>query len=176
MRGHYESRRALEHSLRPGSWAHLRPLPGCFGWRRTRGQRRDLLQRYLVPGVRHRAQTNAQMDAIQRELEEFASACRSWFRSERRSTSASYHRAYSKGTALQEIQRILGVVPERSLPPEIISTIFPCCAARWPTIWRRRRMDFPRVRSQVTAEGGFLATGPVGKGSWGARAFDVRSR
>ncbi|MFO1457769.1 MAG: HAD family hydrolase [Verrucomicrobiota bacterium] len=123
------------------------------------------------------AQTNAQMDAIQRELEEFCVRVPELVPVRNDVYVRLSHRAYSKGTALQEIQRILGVGPERSFAAGDHLNDLPMLRREVAHHLATPSNGLPQVRSQVTAEGGFLATRPCGEGVLEAlEHFDVRSR
>lgn len=110
------------------------------------------------------ARTNDQMDAIQTELEGFCAVVPELVPVRNDVYVRLSHRAYSKGTALQEIQRLLGVGPERSFAAgDHLNDL--SMLRREVAHWLVTPANgLPKVRAQVTAEGGFLATRACGDG------------
>jgi len=110
------------------------------------------------------ARTNAQMDAIQSELEAFCLDIPELVSVRNDVYVRLSHRAYSKGTALQEIQRLLGLGPEHSFAAgdhlNDLSMLRRAVAHRLVT----PANGLPMVKEQVRAEGGFLASRGCGDG------------
>jgi hydroxymethylpyrimidine pyrophosphatase-like HAD family hydrolase len=74
------------------------------------------------------------------------------------------HRGYSKGAALQEIQRLSGLTPAQTLAAGDHLNDLPMLlpeVARWLVTFSN---GLPQVKAQVAAHGGFLATQPAGDG------------
>lgn len=110
------------------------------------------------------ARSNAQMDAIQSELEQFSVAVPELVAVRNDVYVRLSHRAYSKGTALQEIQRLLGLGPEHSFAAgDHLNDL--SMLRREVAHWLATPSNgLPQVRAQVAAEGGFLATLSCGDG------------
>lgn len=110
------------------------------------------------------ARTNAQMDAIQQELEGFCVGVPELVPVRNDVYVRLSHRAYSKGTALQEIQRLIGVGADRSFAAgDHLNDL--SMLRREVAHWLATPSNgLPQVRAQVTVEGGFLATRPCGEG------------
>jgi hydroxymethylpyrimidine pyrophosphatase-like HAD family hydrolase len=110
------------------------------------------------------ARTNAQMDSIQSELEAFCVDVPELVSVRNDVYVRLSHRAYSKGTALQEIQRLLGLGPEHSFAAgdhlNDLSMLRRAVAHCLVT----PANGLAPVKEQVRAEGGFLATRSCGDG------------
>ena len=110
------------------------------------------------------ARSNAQMDAIQAELDAFSARVPELVAVRNDVYVRLSHRDYSKGTALQEIQRLAGLSPAQTLAagdhlndlPMLLPSV-----ARWLVTLSN---GLPQVKAQVAAHGGFTATKPAGEG------------
>jgi len=110
------------------------------------------------------ARTNAQMDAIQSELERFCLDVPELVPVRNDVYVRLSHRAYSKGTALQEIQRLLGVGADRTFAAGDHLNDLPMLrrsVAQWLATPANGLLE---VRAQVAAEGGYLASKTCGEG------------
>jgi len=110
------------------------------------------------------AQSNAQMDAIQSELERFCLQAPELVPVRNDVYVRLSHRAYSKGTALQEIQRLLEIGADRTFAAGDHLNDLPMLRRSVAHWLATPANGLPQVRSQVTAEGGYLATRPCGEG------------
>ncbi|HAB15298.1 MAG TPA: HAD hydrolase family protein [Verrucomicrobiota bacterium] len=103
------------------------------------------------------ARTNGQMDAIQQELDTFCAAVPDLAPVRNDVYLRLSHRRYSKGTALQEIQRLLELRPEQTFAAGDHLNDLPMLrreVAHWLVTPYN---GLPRVKAQVEGEGGFLA-------------------
>lgn len=110
------------------------------------------------------ARSNAQMDAIQTELDAFCHEATDLVAVRNDVYVRLSHRAYSKGTALNEIQRLSGLTPAQTLAAGDHLNDLPMLlpgVARWLVTPVN---GLPPVKAQVAAHGGFLATLPCGNG------------
>ena len=110
------------------------------------------------------ARSNAQMDAIQAELDAFSREVPELVAVRNDVYVRLSHRDYSKGTALQEIQRLSGLTPAHTLAAGDHLNDLPMLrpeVARWLVTLSN---GLPQVKAQVAAHGGFLATKPAGEG------------
>jgi hypothetical protein len=110
------------------------------------------------------ARSNSQMDAIQAELETFCTAVGELVPVRNDVYVRLSHRRYSKGTALQEIQRRLGLTAAQTVAAGDHLNDLPMLrrsVAEWLVTPAN---GLPEVKAQVTAEGGFLASKKCGEG------------
>ncbi len=110
------------------------------------------------------ARSNAQMDAIQTELEAFCKTTPLLVPVRNDVYVRLSHTSYSKGTALQEIQRLTGLTPANTLAAGDHLNDLPMLlpeVARWLVTPAN---GLPPVKAQVAAHGGFLATQLCGDG------------
>jgi HAD superfamily hydrolase (TIGR01484 family) len=110
------------------------------------------------------ARSNAQMDAIQAELETFCLAVRELVPVRNDVYVRLSHRRYSKGTALQEIQRLLGLTAAQTLAAGDHLNDLPMLRASVAKWLVTPVNALPEVKAQVAAEGGYLATARCGEG------------
>lgn len=110
------------------------------------------------------ARTNAQMDSIQTELENFCARIPALAAVRNDVYVRLSHRAYSKGTALHEIQRLTGLTPAHTLAAGDHFNDLPMLrpdVARWLVTPAN---GLPAVKAQVAGHGGFVATETCGQG------------
>jgi hydroxymethylpyrimidine pyrophosphatase-like HAD family hydrolase len=110
------------------------------------------------------ADSNAQMDSIQSELDEF---CRSVPRLAPVRNDVYVrlsHVAYSKGTALAELARTLGIRPEETAAAGDHLNDLPMLRRQFAHRLVAPTNALSVVKAQVTAEGGYLAAGTAGHG------------
>lgn len=103
------------------------------------------------------ARSNGQMDAIQDELETFCESVSELVVVRNDVYLRLSHRRYSKGTALQEIQRLLGLSAAQTFAAGDHLNDLPMLrreVAHWLVTPYN---GLPQVKAQVQAEGGFLA-------------------
>ncbi|MBX3734656.1 MAG: HAD hydrolase family protein [Verrucomicrobiae bacterium] len=110
------------------------------------------------------ARTNPQMDAIQSELETFCRSVPELVPVRNDVYVRLSHRAYSKGTALQQIQRLLGVGPGESFAAGDHLNDLPMLRREVAHWLATPANGLPQVRDQVAAEGGYLAAAGCGLG------------
>lgn len=110
------------------------------------------------------ARTNAQMDAIQTELEQFCLEVPELMPVRNDVYVRLSHRDYSKGTALQQIQRLLGLGPENCFAAgDHLNDL--SMLRREVAHWLATPANgLPQVKNQVKGEGGFLASRTCGEG------------
>lgn len=110
------------------------------------------------------ARSNAQMDAIQAELESFCAGVGELVPVRNDVYVRLSHRRYSKGTALQEIQRRHGLMAGQTFAAGDHLNDLPMLR-RSVAEWLVTPVNgLPEVKAQVTAEGGYLATKKCGEG------------
>lgn len=110
------------------------------------------------------ARSNPQMDEIQEELEAFCSAVEDLVPVRNDVYLRLSHRRYSKGTALQEIQRMLGLDASQTLAAGDHLNDLPMLrreVAHWLVTPYN---GLPQVKAQVREQGGFLALQPCAFG------------
>jgi HAD superfamily hydrolase (TIGR01484 family) len=110
------------------------------------------------------ARSNAQMDAIQAELDAYCREAADLVAVRNDVYVRLSHRAYSKGTALQEIQRLSGLGAAQTLAAGDHLNDLPMLrpeVARWLVTPAN---GLPPVKAQVAAHGGFLASELCGDG------------
>lgn len=110
------------------------------------------------------ARSNAQMDAIQAELEAFSQTTPLLVPVRNDVYVRLSHKSYSKGTALHEIQRLTGLTPANTLAAGDHLNDLPMLlpeVARWLVTPAN---GLPPVKAQVAAHGGYLATKICGDG------------
>lgn len=103
------------------------------------------------------ARTNQQMDAIQVELDTFCEEVKDLAPVRNDVYLRLSHRRYSKGTALQEIQRLLNLTPAQTFAAGDHLNDLPMLrreVAHWLVTPSN---GLPQVKGQVEAEGGFIA-------------------
>lgn len=110
------------------------------------------------------ARTNSQMDAIQSELERFCAGVPELVPVRNDVYVRLSHRAYSKGTALQEIQRLLGLGAGQTFAAGDHLNDLPMLRRSVAHWLATPSNGLPQVRSQVAAEGGYLASKACGEG------------
>ncbi len=120
------------------------------------------------------ARSNAQMDAIQAELEAFCARVGELVPVRNDVYVRLSHRRYSKGTALQEIQRRLGLTPAQTFAAGDHLNDLPMLRRNIAEWLVTPANGLPPVKSQVLAEGGYIASQKCGDGILEAlRAFGV---
>lgn len=111
------------------------------------------------------AQSNSQMDEIERTV------CGSMrpYPSTQIVRNSVYlrlaHRGYTKGTALAEIQRILGVTPEHTVVAGDHLNDLPMLDPAYARYLISPHNSVASVRTRVELHGGYLATKPAGQGT-----------
>lgn len=110
------------------------------------------------------ARSNEQMDAIQAELEAFAAAVPALTPVRNDVYVRLSHRDYSKGTALQEIQRQLGLTAAQTLAAGDHLNDLPMLRREVAEWLVTPANGLPPVKAQVAEHGGFLATRRCGDG------------
>jgi hydroxymethylpyrimidine pyrophosphatase-like HAD family hydrolase len=120
------------------------------------------------------ARSNAQMDAIQRELETFCGEGTALSMMRNDVYLRLCHRDYNKGAALAEIQRLIGVSPTETFAAGDHLNDIPMldtAVARWIATPAN---GIPVVQARVASQGGFIASQNSGLGvlealDWAAR-------
>ncbi len=110
------------------------------------------------------ARSNAQMDAIQAELETFCTAVGELVPVRNDVYVRLSHRLYSKGTALQEIQRRLGLTPGQTMAAGDHLNDLPMLRREIAEWLVTPANGLPEVKAQVLAHGGHLASRNCGEG------------
>lgn len=110
------------------------------------------------------ARDNRQMDEIQVELEAFCQEARDLAVVRNDVYVRLSLQAYSKGTALREIQRLLGVSPDQTLAAGDHLNDLPMLRTEIARYLIAPSNAIPVVKAQVTTAGGFIASGPDGYG------------
>lgn len=102
------------------------------------------------------ARSNAQMDGIETELKQFA-ADRSEVTVVRNDVYVRFsHSGYSKGTALGELQRILGITADETLAAGDHLNDLPMLKSRYARYLVAPANAVPVVKAQVLAQGGWV--------------------
>jgi len=108
------------------------------------------------------ARSNAQMDAIEKELLAFAGA-RSEVTVVRNDVYVRFsHTGYSKGTALGELQRLLGIRPEETLAAGDHLNDLPMLVPKYARFLVAPANAVPAVKAQVDGHGGWNMTERTG--------------
>ena len=110
------------------------------------------------------ARSNPQMDAIQSELEAFCSAVSGLTVVRNDVYVRLSHVGYSKGTALSELGRILGIGPEGRMAAGDHLNDLPMLQRVHAHRLVAPSNALPAVRDQVLREGGWVASKPAGHG------------
>jgi hydroxymethylpyrimidine pyrophosphatase-like HAD family hydrolase len=110
------------------------------------------------------ARSNAQMDAIQAELEAFCAAVSGLAVVRNDVYVRLSHVGYSKGTALSELGRLLGIGPEGRLAAGDHLNDLPMLRRAHAHWLVTPSNGLPVVKAQVLGEGGHLASRPAGLG------------
>lgn len=110
------------------------------------------------------ARSNAQMDAIQGELDAFCASVRDLSAVRNDVYVRLSHTGYSKGTALSELGRILGIGPEARLAAGDHLNDLPMLRREHAHHLVSPSNALPAVKAQVLAEGGWIAPLPAGHG------------
>ncbi|MCW5557538.1 MAG: HAD hydrolase family protein, partial [Verrucomicrobiae bacterium] len=110
------------------------------------------------------ARTNAQMDAIHSELDRFCLDAPELVPVRNDVYVRLSHRSYSKGAALQEIQRLLGIGAEQTFAAGDHLNDLPMLRRSVAQWLATPSNGLREVRIQVATEGGYLATKSCGEG------------
>jgi HAD superfamily hydrolase (TIGR01484 family) len=110
------------------------------------------------------ARSNAQMDAIQAELETFCGVVRELVVVRNDVYVRLSHRRYSKGTALQEIQRQLGLTAAQTVAAGDHLNDLPMLRREVAEHLITPVNGLVPIKAHVEAQGGYLATAKCGEG------------
>ncbi|MSU33228.1 MAG: HAD family phosphatase [Pedosphaera sp.] len=110
------------------------------------------------------AQNNLQMDAIQAELEAFCGAVTGLAVVRNDIYVRLSHIGYSKGTALSELGRLIGIGPHQRLAAGDHLNDLPMLRREHAHHLLAPSNALPLVKAQVLKQGGFVATRPAGLG------------
>lgn len=111
------------------------------------------------------ARSNRQMDEIQVLLEEFCGKVGQLAVVRNDVYVRLSHRGYSKGTALQEIQRLTGIAPEQTLAAGDHLNDLPMLKPEIARLLVTPSNGISMVKSQVRASGGYVAKQTTGQGT-----------
>jgi hydroxymethylpyrimidine pyrophosphatase-like HAD family hydrolase len=110
------------------------------------------------------ARSNDQMDAIQAEIDTFVKTIPELVPVRNDVYVRLSHVAYSKGTALAELGRLLGIAPGGIFAAGDHLNDLPMLKRQFAAHLAAPVNALPAVKAQVTAEGGYLAAGKAGRG------------
>lgn len=111
------------------------------------------------------ARNNDQMDAIQAEIETFVRTIPRLVAVRNDVYVRLSHVSYSKGTALAELGRLLGIAPAGIFAAGDHLNDLPMLKREFATYLAAPSNALPAVKLQVAAHGGYLAKGKAGRGT-----------